>query len=88
MFRAWRSGAQVLTYDERLLLANDPLNLQPTAGWANDDKQAADASRWLPPNEDYHCTYVARQIAVKATYDLWVTQAEHDTMVDILNGCV
>ncbi|GAA1344328.1 excalibur calcium-binding domain-containing protein [Arthrobacter roseus] len=31
--------------------------------------------------------YVARQISVKATYRLWVTQAEHDAMARILTNC-
>lgn len=87
LYNAWRTGAQDLTPAERLAFANDPLNLQPTLDWVNDDKQSSDASQWLPPSEDYHCTYVARQIAVKATYDLWVTQAEHDAMRDVLAGC-
>ncbi|KAB1650458.1 HNH endonuclease [Pseudoclavibacter endophyticus] len=87
LYNAWRTGAQDLAYEERVAFANDPLNLQPTAGWANDDKQASDASQWLPPDEDYHCTYVSRQIAVKATYGLWVTQSEHDAMHGVLAAC-
>jgi hypothetical protein len=30
---------------------------------------------------------VARQVAVKAKYHLWVTQAERDAMSGILAGC-
>lgn len=87
LYNAWRTGAQDLTFDERVALANDPINLQPTIDWVNDDKQASDASQWLPPDASYHCTYVSRQILVKATYDLWVTPSEHDAMRDVLAGC-
>lgn len=84
---AWRTGAKELSFEERVELSNDPMNLQATAGWVNDDKKSQDAANWLPPQESYHCTYVARQIVVKATYNLWVTQAEHDAMRDVLEDC-
>ncbi|WP_424466948.1 HNH endonuclease family protein [Pseudoclavibacter helvolus] len=84
---AWRTGAKDLSFEERVELSNDPMNLQATAGWVNDDKKSQDAANWLPPLESYHCTYVARQIVVKATYNLWVTQAEHDAMRDVLEDC-
>jgi hypothetical protein len=50
-------------------------------------KGDGDAATWLPPNKGFRCEYVARQISVKATYTLWVTQAEHDAMAGILGGC-
>lgn len=87
LYNAWRTGAQDLTQEERLELANDPMNLQPTVDWANDEKESSDASQWLPPDETYHCTYVARQIVVKATYNLWVTPDEHAAMRDVLADC-
>ena len=39
------------------------------------------------PNKDYRCTYVARQVEVKAAYRLWVTQAEHDAITRVLTDC-
>jgi hypothetical protein len=50
-------------------------------------KGDGDAATWLPPNKSFRCEYVARQISVKATYSLWVTQAEHDAMARILADC-
>jgi hypothetical protein len=41
----------------------------------------------LPPHKAFRCEYVARQVAVKTTYELWVTQAEHDAIADVLSGC-
>lgn len=84
---AWQKGAQGLTYDQRLQFANDPLNLQATDGPTNQQKGDGDAATWLPPNTAYRCEYVSRQIAVKATYELWVTQAEHDVMSSLLSNC-
>jgi hypothetical protein len=41
---------------------------------------------WLPPNKAYRCTYVVRQVDVKALYHLWVTPAEHDAIANLLTG--
>ncbi len=84
---AWQKGAQQLTFDERVAFGDYPLNLQSTDGPTNQQKGAGDAATWLPPNNAYRCEYVARQVSVKATYTLWVTQAEHDAMVRILSDC-
>jgi hypothetical protein len=84
---AWQKGAQQLTTEQRTAFANDPLNLQSTDGPTNIKKGDGDAATWLPPNKSFRCEYVARQISVKATYNLWVTQAEHDAMANILAGC-
>ncbi|MET4145428.1 DUF1524 domain-containing protein [Arthrobacter sp. UYCo732] len=84
---AWQKGAQQLTAEQRTAFANDPLNLQATDGPTNMKKGDGDAATWLPPNKGFRCEYVARQISVKATYSLWVTQAEHDAMARILADC-
>ena len=84
---AWQKGAQQLSADARKSLGNDPLNLMAVDGPTNQGKGDGDAATWLPPVRSYRCTYVARQVAVKAKYRLWVTQAEHDAMNGILAGC-
>jgi len=84
---AWQKGAQQLTTDRRRDLANDPVNLQAVEGPVNQSKGSGDAATWLPPQKSYRCTYVARQITVKSTYGLWVTQAEHDAMAGVLADC-
>lgn len=83
----WRTGGQQLSQPEREAIANDPLNLEAVKGQVNQDKQSQDASEWLPPARDYRCAYVARQIAVKAKYGLWVTPAEKQAMTGVLKGC-
>lgn len=84
---AWQTGAQKLTASDRKTLANDPLELLAVDGPANIQKSDDDAATWLPPNKPFRCEYVARQIAVKAKYSLWVTSPEKDAMVRILNSC-
>ena len=74
---AWVTGAQHLPAPTRRALANDPLNLVAVDGPANEAKRDGDAATWLPPNKAYRCDYVARQIAVKTKYQLWVTPAEN-----------
>lgn len=84
---AWQKGAQQLAPAVRQQFANDPLNLLAVDGKTNMAKGDADAATWLPPNRDYRCRYVARQIAVKLKYSLWITQAEHKAMSGILAAC-
>lgn len=83
----WQKGAQNIDVALRAEFANDPLNLLAVDGPANNKKRDSDAATWLPPNKSYHCQYVARQIAVKKKYSLWVTQAEHDSMSKVLQSC-
>ena len=84
---AWQKGAQNLTFAEREELANDPLELIAVDGPANQDKGAGDAATWLPANKIYRCSYVARQIAVKKKYSLWVTWSENEAMKNVLKTC-
>ncbi len=84
---AWQTGAQQLTLTERTALANDPLELVAVEGSANQAKGDGDAATWLPANKPFRCQYIARQIAVKSKYRLWVTQAEGDAMRRVLGDC-
>ena len=84
---AWQTGAQNLSADARYALATDPLNLVTAGSAANQDKSDGDASEWLPPNRAFQCEYVARQIAVKYKYHLWVTEPEHAAMITVLTDC-
>ncbi len=80
-------GAQLLTRQLREQFSNDPLNLLAVEGRANQTKGDGDAATWLPSNKSFRCTYVARQVAVKYKYSLWVTLAEHDAINRVLQSC-
>jgi hypothetical protein len=84
---AWQTGAQQLSAERRQDLANDPANLQATTRAMNQQKGDGDAATWLPPVKSFRCTYVSRQITVKAIYHLWVTAAEREAMARVLAGC-
>ncbi|GAA1864636.1 hypothetical protein GCM10009836_51240 [Pseudonocardia ailaonensis] len=84
---AWQKGAQQLDAPTRKNLGNDPLNLLAVDGPTNMGKGDGDAATWLPPQRSSRCDYVARQVAVKKKYALWVTQAEHDAIASVLSGC-
>lgn len=84
---AWQKGAQQLDADERFAFHNDPLNLLAVSGPANQQKSDSDAASWLPANRGFRCDFVARQVAVKLEYRLWVTQAERDAMIRVLDRC-
>jgi len=87
LLNAWETGAQQLTYDDRVELANDPLNLLAVDGPTNSRKGSGDAATWLPPQKSFRCEYVTRQVLVKAKYQLWVTRAERDAIVRVLSAC-
>ncbi|MGY4644569.1 HNH endonuclease family protein [Cellulomonas sp. URHB0016] len=84
---AWRSGARQWSATRREAFANDPANLLAVDGPANQDKGAADAAGWLPPDPGYRCVYALRQVRVKAAYGLWVTGAEQEALRGAIDGC-
>lgn len=84
---AWQTGAFQLSFATRTLLANDPLELLAVRGSLNTQKSDGDAATWLPPLKSYRCAFVARQVAVKAKYGLWVTKPEKAAIERVLVRC-
>ncbi len=84
---AWQTGAQQWSPAKRQDLANDPLNLLAVDGPTNESKGDADAATWLPPSHAFRCRYVARQVAVKTKYGLWMTSAEQAATQRVLARC-
>lgn len=84
---AWQTGAQEWDDFTRRNFANDPIELQTTLGWVNQEKGDGDAATWLPPNTSYRCAYATRIVDIKAAYRLWVTPAERDALARVLAGC-
>jgi hypothetical protein len=83
---AWQTGMFQRGPEERRIFANDPLNLLAVWGRLNEQKGDGDAATWLP-RKPYRCEFVARQIAVKAAYSLWLTPPEKQAMSRVLRGC-
>ncbi len=84
---AWQTGAAYLDKKTRESLANDPLNLLAVDAKLNRQKGDGDAATWLPPLKSFRCEYVAIQVAVKAKYLLWVTSAEREAIIKVLDNC-
>ena len=84
---AWQKGAQQISSKARYSFYNDPLNLLAVDGPTNAIKGDSDASAWLPPNKGYRCSYIARQVAVKLKYKIWVIEAEKAAMKRVLSAC-
>ena len=84
---AWYKGAREWDPQRRREFANDPANLLAVGAQVNFNKAFRDATAWLPPDAAFRCEFVARQIAVKTTYQLWVSANEKEAMADVLASC-
>ena len=84
---AWQKGARRWSANRRVSFANDPLNLLAVGSSINRSKGDGDAATWLPPRKAFRCAYVARQVAVKRRYGLWVTRAERRAIARVLHRC-
>ncbi len=84
---AWQKGAQYKDYETRYQIATDPLNLLAVDGDQNEQKSDGDAATWLPKNKKFRCQYVSRQVSVKYKYGLWVTEAEKEAILRVLEKC-
>lgn len=84
---AWQTGAFKLTLEKRTAFANDPLELLAVSGRLNSQKSDGDAATWLPPRKSYRCAFVARQVAVKYKYGLWLTPPEKAAILKLLQLC-
>jgi hypothetical protein len=84
---AWATGAARFDIRKRAALANDPLNLLAVDLHTNRSKGDGDAATWLPPYRPFRCDYVARQVAVKQKYGLWLTRPERDAIARVLAVC-
>lgn len=82
---AWQMGADMWTDQMRVEFANDPLNLRVTIASLNQQKSDSNAASWLPPYKPGRCSFIATQVAVKAKWELYVTDAEKDVFLSILS---
>jgi hypothetical protein len=82
---AWQMGADLWTAEIRTEFANDPLNLIVTVASLNRQKSDSNAASWLPPYKPGRCDFIARQVAVKTKWELFVTSSEKTAMLGILS---
>ncbi|WP_181768357.1 HNH endonuclease family protein [Streptomyces albidus (ex Kaewkla and Franco 2022)] len=86
---SWTSGASEWTDAEREKLANDMsiAQLLAVTDNVNQSKSDRDPAEWMPPKNDYHCTYARMWIWVKDTYDLTADSAEKGALTEALGTC-
>ena len=86
---AWRSGAAKWDDDKRGDFANDMDRPQLIAVSAssNRSKGDQDPSTWKPTARDSWCVYAQDWIAVKDHWELTVTTAEKEALLDMLESC-
>ncbi|MGV9313327.1 HNH endonuclease family protein [Streptomyces sp. NPDC003691] len=77
----WRMGAARWTAEKRERFANDPLNLLPVDGPANQAKRDSGPASWLPPNKAVRCSYAVRFAQVALKYELAVTAPDRNMML-------
>jgi 5-methylcytosine-specific restriction endonuclease McrA/predicted small lipoprotein YifL len=82
---AWVSGIQYQSPEVREKFSTDPENLLAVSSSANRQKGDSNAAEWLPANKNYRCEMVTSQVTVKYTYNLSVTQPEHDMIRTVID---
>jgi hypothetical protein len=84
---AFATGAQQWTPEKREEFANIGINILMTDPSQNRSKGDSDFATWLPPNKAFRCSLAARQIRVKAAFELWVTPPEKAAFERVLATC-
>ncbi|MGP4100971.1 HNH endonuclease family protein [Nonomuraea sp. KM90] len=87
--QAWRSGANAWTDAQRKRFANDLDGPQLIAVSAASNRSKGDQSpdQWRPPLRSYWCTYSRAWIDIKARYQLTITDAERDALLEMVSTC-
>jgi len=87
---AWDSGAHSWDPGTRTAFANDlgyAHSLIAVSASSNRSKSDRDPAQWLPTNNDFHCAYAFRWIAVKYRWGLSVDSAEALTLGRLATSC-
>ncbi|MFB7220635.1 HNH endonuclease family protein [Streptomyces sp. NPDC056227] len=82
----WQMGAARWPEAKRQQIANDPLNLIPVDGPANNAKRDSGPASWLPPYKQIRCSYAVRFAQVSLKYALPVTTADKRAMLAQCGG--
>ncbi|MFE0131732.1 HNH endonuclease family protein [Streptomyces sp. NPDC059037] len=83
---SWQMGSSRWPESKRKQLANDVLNLIPVEGRANSAKGDSGPASWLPPNKSIRCAYAVRFAQVAVKYEMPVTAADKQMMVQQCGG--
>ncbi len=87
---AWDSGAYGWDTGTRTAFANDlgyAHSLIAVTASSNRSKSDRDPAQWLPPNQDFHCSYAFRWLSVKYRWSLSIDAAEALQLGRLAKGC-
>jgi hypothetical protein len=87
---AWDSGASGWTAERRRRFANDlevPWALVAVTASSNRSKSDRDPAEWMPPVDQFACTYVAWWVEVKVRWSLNVDPTELDALRNQASSC-
>jgi hypothetical protein len=87
---AHRSGGGAWSAERRMDYANDlsqPYHLIAVDYAANRSKGDKGPEAWLPPSEEFRCTYVREWVAVKARWGLGMSDAETTAIAEATRVC-
>ena len=66
---------------------DNPEHLIAVDASLNRSKSDKGPDKWMPPNADYHCQYVADWRAIKQRWELDMSEREADAVVAIQAFC-
>lgn len=84
---AHRSGASNWSTERKREFSNDLINssvLEVMDDGVNSLKGDKDPAEWLPPNEQYHCTYIRNWVEIKNLYELTFDEKEKVAIEKVL----
>ncbi len=87
---AWGSGANGWTAATRDQYSNDlgfPYSLRAVSASSNRSKSDRDPAEWLPPRQQFQCSYVKEFVAVKYRWHLRVDAGERAALRSTIKGC-
>lgn len=87
---AWDSGAYAWSSDKRKDFANDlgfAKSLIAVTASSNRSKSDRDPADWMPPNAEYHCSYITAWVEVKIRWGLTVDEIEFAVLKDYSSTC-
>lgn len=74
--------------EERIEYYHDPMNLLTTTGEQNMTKLSELPHNWMPPDEDFHCTYAMIWTRIMAKYDFSQFASATDELTSTLERCI
>lgn len=87
---AHHAGMAEQPKEQRVAIANDPINLVASDGPTNGSKSDKGPSEWMPSdagNASYDCQYSIDWVTVLDSYELEIMQEDKNVLSDTLSAC-